>query len=258
MRAGLIFSVFLSFALAASVTFFAPGARAGKSHYTPSSSREVAYAFYKMAGGVPNFRNWVESSKPYQEARLSDRPEILQAQTLKFRQEFANFDPKENPIVVKVQGDIALKEITTPELPDPSDLSGPAAILDVAFSKEVPDTPYFPFEVSGQWIAVVIANADMMRGQNVGADVTSRLKPMMYMMQVGFYELKGVDLVFKLIPENVDARAPILLDGEEQWLMMTRVASISIWNSKGEFMWEYSAPDYVSPVKLELKRLFRE
>lgn len=219
-------------------------------HYTPSTAYEIGYAFYKLAGSRPDFNRWVERSEAYQMARLSDRPQMLVDEGLRMRQDFKNFDPATDFLVIKT--DVTVHIPTDMEL---KAKRAPRPYLTIQFEDDS-RMPYFPFEVAGQWIAVGVGD---LKSYQVTPLTDRQTADMRQMLNHGPYKgTTKLEMVLKLRPVSVDAAKPLLLDGQNQWMMMTEVAELSLWGKGDKFIWERHAETYESPTQKELGGLFRE
>ena len=47
-------------------------------------------------------------------------------------------------------------------------------------------------------------------------------------------------------------------DGKGQWMFLTDIASMSVWNKNGSLLWEYTAPWYVTPMRENLLDLYKD
>lgn len=189
-----------------------------------SSVEQVAIAFYKTGGTMPNFTSWAqemkgERKKDEPENPLFKKNEMPESERLQAAYE--TYDPSKDRIIIKTQAKVVVGEND----------GGP--LMAIEFARGHLD--YFPFEFRDQVIAVI------------PRDMQTHLQPKLtedeaVILQKGLDRADYAIVTFELRPSEADTRAPHMLDGVEQWYFMTDIASVSVWNKREALLWEYHAP----------------
>lgn len=219
-------------------------ARAGIEELKPSTSEDIAIAFYRFVDAQPDFRRWIEASEVFQSTEAVNRAVIYQTEKRRLVGKFREIAPRtqlftiEVPVVVKITK--VLEATNKPYL--------------LEFLPRIDEVSYFPYSIADIWFAVIIRDLDTFLSQRIEEWEYVRL--IRAWPQLGSRTEK-MNLRAHVKITDADARAPVLLDGQHQWLMMTELASMSLWRAD-DFVWEYQAPWYETPTETELKKLFVE
>lgn len=222
-----------------------------KEVYDPVTER-VAFAFYKLGGRMPDFKTWVEKKPDYQDVRSSDREAYLRNEVLGLRQKFAAYDPEVDLIPVRIMADVGVEEIVSTGY-DPNEPQR----FQMTVSAGAGGVLYFPYEINGQYIAVIANNLEAVLTREVDAELFEELKRGMSYSERD--KTASAVLDFLLRPISVDMKHPMMLDGKSQWLMMAEIATFSAKTpDEGDLIWEYRAPWYFSKVEKTVGGLYRE
>ena len=65
-------------------------------------------------------------------------------------------------------------------------------------------------------------------------------------------------MIVRLRPRQADLTRPHKIDGLAQWVFTTDIVSLEIWDKRGNFLWEYNAPWYLTPQERKLQGLFQK
>lgn len=210
-----------------------------------STTEDVVIAFYKTGGAKPNFEKWVKDREPYRTTPIARRPETLELETTRLKNLYAAFDPKNDFLTIKTTA-----RAHTAQTPDPADPTKTIQSLVMEF--QAGDADYFPYDFMGERFAVIPQN------------IKQHLNPAIPRAQYDYLlnvlgNGKPVTMIIELRPAKADLTAPFDMDGtgggpsekdgKGQWMFLTDIASISIWNKNGTMLWEYTAPWYVTPMR---------
>lgn len=233
------------FAALACLLLVLPGARAESGGTTISTTEDIVLAFYKTGGAVPNFEKWVKEREPYRTTALARRPETLEREITRLKNLYAAFDPKTDFLTVKTSA-----RARAVEMLDPADPS--RTIHGLAMEFDAGDADYFPYDFMGERFAVIPKELEL------------HLNPVLPRTQYDYLldvleKGKPVTMILELRPAKADMTAPFDMDGtgggpdekdgKGQWMFLTDIASMSIWNRAGTLLWEYTAPWYVTPMR---------
>ena len=188
---------------------FAPGAAyALLPDMVYTESQKAGFAFYRLAHRTPDFRGWTEGDG------AGDQQEIL-------RDGFRTDNPAQDMVKLAVPVSIDFDE---------------SKVL-LSFSPD--KMTVFPVRVGGLRIGIVPSNEDAFRSFPVSAAATADLNDAMD----GSARIVTADVMLR--PESVDARKPMMIDGQPVWLMMAAIADVQVWDrSHKTIVWSASAPWY--------------
>lgn len=228
-----------------------PGAALEVGRY--SESEKVGFAFGKLANSVPDFESWIVGTEKYQEALPADKIEMLKKERARLENGFFNYFPDGDLVSVEIDALIRASNYFAQ-----SQKTG--ELTDITI--EMTDLPenYFPFQIGGIWIALVIKDYDLFTRRIMTAEEYRDFAKTLGL--AGPYQLaQKVGIDFKLRPVSVDISAPLMLDGLEMWLMLAEVGEMTVWrqlNRDKQLLWAYNAPWYVSEDHKELLMLYQE
>lgn len=226
------------------------GAPARKS----SSAEDVAFTFYKLSNTAPDFQRWVDKTPVPKEVTVAAQPRYRRAMMHRLQTLYQNYNSGK-PLIVQASARITLR--VPPKTRGPLIVSGDwfQPGYDIKFG---PDSkaPYFPYPVADQWITVVAKDIERYMALDMSAEEVEALKPDLGL--VGGMRYTSVVLTFTLKPISADATTPLHLNGVDQWLVMAEIVNLSLWNQKGELVWQTQDKRHIPPVQKEIEDLFRE
>ena len=243
---------FLTLILLGALCFFPDGAFAKKPKAFDPMVERVAFAFYKLGGKTPDFKVWVENKPEYLDVRLSDREAYVRNEMLALKQRFATFDPERDLISVRIVADITVEEVL-----DSAYDSGTGRRFELKVSAGNEDMLYFPYELNGQYIAMIPNNLDQVLSREIDEKLFRKVQA-----DIGYEKsTKSASAVLNFLvrPTSVDMTQPMPLDGKNQWLMMAEIATFSVTTAEeGEVIWDYRAPWYYTETEKNIGGLYRE
>jgi hypothetical protein len=201
-----------------------------------TESRDVVFIFYKTAEMKPNFESWAKDGIAYRTAPLTRQEEVLKRETEKLEREFQEFSLKDEVITIKTKVEANLEK---------REEDG-NYILKMNFLEGEAD--YFPYEYEGEHFAVVPKDLKTRLNSIIPEGQYNRIRD-----EVG--ENGKVKAVLQLKPLRAETDAPFEVDEVEQWVLLTEVASLSLWGNDGFMVWNYSAPWYMTPMTRDLIEL---
>lgn len=232
-----IFSFFLFFFLFSGGLLSTPTKGFGETgDLKISSTEDVVIAFYKTGGYQPNFEHWIKEREPYRTTAPFLRPEMMEKEMARLKKAYASFNPQEDFLILKANIFVKLLQETDNETTKET-----TRFLEMSF--KAGEAGYFPYRFLDERFAVVPDNLrDYLKLEIPEEQFT-------YLEQQLENKGEAVTMILQLRPLEADMKAPYQVDGYEQWAFLTRIASISIWNRTGKFLWEYTAPWYMAPPR---------
>lgn len=213
-----------------------------------STAEDVVIAFYKTGGATPPYEKWIKGREPYATTAVARRPALLEQERARLKSLYAAFNPSRDLLTVRTT--VIAKAA---QYQDPDDKDKAVSVLEMRF--EAGDADYFPYDFLDERFAVI------------PQDIARHLKPEVGNEQFNYLNAqlergKPVTLILELRPVKADMEAPFNLDGtgggvdaddgKGQWMFLTDIASMSVWNKAGSMLWEYTAPWYITPMRQNL------
>lgn len=248
MKYALFASLLILFCGAIGGAIAAPGA------VKISSTEDVVIAFYKTGGAIPPFEKWIKLREPYRTTPVARRPAMMEQEKQRLQSLYAGFDPSKDLLSIKTQIIARTSAAQNPDDPEKTDYR-----LNMKFS--VGDAHFFPYDFIDERFAVI------------PQEIQEHLNPFIIKEQYEYLSQqlgkgKPVTLIMELRPVKADMEAPFDMDGtggginrkdgKGQWMFLTDIASMSVWNKNGSLLWEYTAPWYVTPMRENLLNLYED
>ncbi len=215
-----------------------------------SSAEDVAFAFYKLSGTKPDLEHWAQKSQIPGDISVAEYPAYKRAKLRRLQSQYQSYNP-ENTLKILINAKISLRPAQKWKTSGVGAKNRPGVEIDLGMQ----DTPYFPYQVADQWISVIIKDIDKVLSFDLTNEDQAKISS-------GFHlsgnMSRSVTLVMTVKPLSADAKAPLRLNGIDQWLLMGELVSASFWNNQGELVWEIQDKNYVSPQQKEIEKLFRE
>jgi len=212
---------------------------------TYSSGEDIAIAFYKTGDIAPNFTNWIENTAPYINTPWAKREDVMKKERGRVLERFNQYNPLESDLTIRTKVILEAQEVFE-EIDE--NIVETTYFLNISFLDNE-DVMYFPYVHANQNYAVMPFGLEKITRTEIN-------KP-----EYDFY-------IENLIPKrpyylNIDMRAnqavtkrPIEMDGINQWVLKTNIASSEIWDQNDALIWEYTAPWYTSPELEKLQNIY--
>ncbi len=208
-----------------------------------STTEDIAIAFYKTGGKIPNFDRWIKEREPYSTTPWARRAAMLKQETSRLQLAYQNFKPNKDFITIRTFVNLAPQE-------QKNKAGEKTYTLPITFSG-APEALYFPYDFLDQRIVVMPSKMDkVMKAQITESDyrrITEALRT----------SAKNT-MIVRLRTTESDFSKPYLIDGIPQWVLKTEIVSLEVWSKQGRLLWEYSAPWYISPNTTQLNNLFEK
>ncbi len=239
------FSCFYIFCLLIVLLVFPGNSVSAFDSPTPSPATDIGVAFYKLVGSEPDLRRWVIESDLYKEAPSGIKNRLMIDETNRLRRRFKDYNLAKEQLIIGIEGKIIIE-------PKKADEKHPYR-LKILLGEDI---DYFPYEIAGQWIAVIVRDIK----KNLVHDITQVEYDRMTMNLGKALPLKSqrkVKVIMQVKPVKVDAERPVTVNDHDLWLMLAEPATISLWRGQS-FLWESRSSWYQSPTEVEIRMLFRE
>lgn len=220
-----------------------------KDMYT--ESEKVGFAFYQLANLTPDFSRWSEDFGIAEELPAQADP----TDDTRLDRGFHNYHPDEDLISIKIP-----VTLTTADVDSKNTKLTRAGIVKVATLRmeKLPDF-YFPFQISDLSVAII--------PQEVESFTQVWLTPAQFINLMnktgmpknwrGDVNVK-LDVEFLMRPLSVDVKKPVVMQGQDMWMMLSEVATMVLWApGKKKIIWEYTAPWYVTDESKALLDLYK-
>ncbi len=215
----------------------------GQLNRKASSTEDIVLSFYKTGKIIPNFDRWIRQRAPYIDTPWSLRDKLYDNELNRLQLAYQNFDTEKNDILIRTSS--LLKPSFTEDLEGNKTYS-----LDAEF-KLAPEALYFPYEFIEERIVVLPYNLEnIMRSQ-----ITEQQYKYIKKNSKNFTQLSTI---IRMKPVEADFTKPHKIDGIEQWVFKTKIASIEFWNNRDNLVWEYTAPWYTSPHIIDIQNLYND
>ena len=219
-----------------------------------SMPEQVAFAYFKLSGYKnPNFDKLVKTSEQYQKTPQAYKQTKLIEEKNRLYQGFTNYYPEFGRI--ELQTEVIIRGLTTLELQDAHD----EGKYYIKLTPKTGNTLLFPVFIGDRWVAVIPSGFDAF-----GKLELSKSQYMEIEKKVNFTkrQSKPVNLKIVVQPSAVDNKAPILFGDTEMWLMLAEIGNLTIWRQgmtkKNDFIYNYTAPWYVSDGSRDLLNLYKQ
>lgn len=207
-----------------------------------STNEDVAIAFFKTGGVTPDFTKWAMKSDKHATVQKAREKEYLEKELRRYNELWNAYDPARDMIAVKATAAVSLGTAVSAA----GEVSHSMTIL---FDKGAAD--YFPFQYQDYMIAVI--------PQKLNQFLAQSLPPEQFNLLQASFDGKASGravLYFLLKPVKADMSRPYEMDGHEQWMFVTDIAGLSLKNARGQPLWNYTAPWYVTPTTKDVRDMF--
>jgi hypothetical protein len=216
-----------------------------------TESEKVGFAFCKIANITPDFSRWgreleLETVRP---------PNADPEDDTRLDRGFHSYLPDED--LIHIQLPVVL---TTVDADRKNAKLARAGIVKIAtISVEKQPSFYFPFQIADISIAMIPQEVESFTQVPLTAEQFVNL-----MNRVGLPKNWNGDInsklsvEFQMRPTSVDIKKPVRLQGEDMWMMLAEVVTMSLWTpDHKKIVWEYTAPWYVTETSKELLDLYK-
>lgn len=185
----------------------------------PASSFQIASLYHKMVGATPDFENWAKYTDEYKEAKYYDEEAVLNEQEIKLKELYYNIFADE---MISIQTSIPINEYSEKQ--------------QKLFLPTISVETFFNYHAFGTSYAVIVPGLEKFGTLDIPLD------DMKHILDVtGSNAL--LDLTLK--PEIADNNEPMVVDGEDYWMILCKLAQIRIWDSNRQtVLWSYQADWY--------------
>lgn len=210
----------------------------------PSTDEDVAIAFFKTADTNPDFDRWAREGKSFKTVAPTRTDEFLfdeKQRLMRLWQKYDKVDP-----LIDISADVFI-ELKTTHDKDGNQLYW----MYITFGTQ--DAVYFPYTYLDYKIAVIPQMIEAMMIQQIQKEQFDN----MYAEFESKLNGEG-SLSLQLKPIKAYIHQPYKIDGEDQWALLSDIATMSIKSHRTQApYWIYSAQWYTSPMTGELRDLYK-
>lgn len=204
-------------------------------------AEEIAIAYYKTGGVIPNFERWIKDRAPYNLTPWAMREKIYDQELERLQTAYVNFKPNVNFITVQTKCIIEVSE-------DVDKDNKPVYYFNSRFV-EAPEALYFPYDFLDDRIAVMPYYLQDIMHMPISKEEYDRIGPIARKHKIA-------KAVIRMRPFEADFSKPYKMDGLEQWVFKTKISNFEMWDSDKQLIWEYKNQNYISENEKEIKKLF--
>ncbi len=205
-----------------------------------STTEDIALIFYKTGGIIPNFERWIKERAPYNLTSPARREEMMKKEKNRLQTTYRDFNPEKNLFLIR-----STVRLSTEEHQDKE--GNKTYSLQSTFTK-APDALYFPYNFLGTNIIVMPHKMDVL--------MKSAISKRQYdLINKTTNKNANNTMILRLRAYEADTTKPYEIDNIQQWVLITEIATLEIWNKDGIFLWQYSAPWYAAPEMESLNKL---
>lgn len=215
-----------------------------QSAFATSTSEDVAIAFFKTANVKPDFTKWARESREFKTTAPARVDDFLYKESQRLLRRWNEYDPETTLIRVGATVSVVLEHFAKD--------GGEAFRMTMSFDKG--DVTYFPYEFQNYKFAVVPQKIETLLKQAISREQFDLISADFKGATVGSAKME-----VQLKPVRSYLRQPYMLDGVEQWMMLTDTVTLALKSSRsGAALWTYGAEWYVSPVTREVQELYKD
>lgn len=206
-----------------------------------STTEDIAIAFYKTGGIIPNFERWITEGKLYSLTAWARREDMIKQEMSRLQLAYTQFRPTEKFLLIRTFVNIAPKKHV-------NDTGEETYTLPITFT-QAPDALYFPYDFLGERIVVMPHKLDILMNDAIN-------KTQYDFINKAIKNSNKNTMIVRLQATQADTSKPYKIDGLDQWVLKAKIVSLEVWNKQGALLWEHTAPWYVSPNTKKLNSLF--
>lgn len=202
-----------------------------------TSAAYVAMLFHKMTGKPPDFEKWSRASKAYAEASNFDKVLVQTEKVEELRDVYSLLTPSE-PVIVEI----------------PLKLSQYSRKNSGFFVENFKEDTFFSFDIFGKFYTIIPSNIMNHQWLNVMPDEAERISQVASPSQIS----NSAVMLIYLEPKFADGKAPLSLNGKDQWLISAEVKKLAIYTKASDVLiWQsadHQAMEDLSEELLNLKQ----
>ena len=195
----------------------------------PTHPEKILMMFDKLSGQQPDFVAWAKASPFLKDAKEGDAPVIMNRETNRLTQDYANLDMNA-PLVVEAT--IHLDDYST--------------IREVLTLSEFTPQTFFSYGIYGQNVAIVPKGIARFATIPLAKDKMDEM----------LARARGGDVTAELLlkPVLADGKTPFVQGGTSYWLMLAEIGEIRFWSGSPtpQLLWTYRADWYKPQENREL------
>lgn len=208
-------------------SFLASPAIAQNERLKLSEPEDIAIAFYRTAGIVPDFKVWVWDRAPYIYTPAAKRKRMFDTELFRVEQAFLSFNKRRDSLNLRIPVDI-----------EPQEKGGDYSLgLKI---KGLEQSNYVSYLFLDKQFAIFPNDMDRVMDSKIDFALFDKLSTL---------RKRGKSPYVLLVTEvkEADAKRPYNIDGAQRWVLKTDIQLMTLYDGNGRVLWEYSAPINLSP-----------
>lgn len=192
-----------------------------------SSAEEVAIAFYRTGGVLPDFKSWIWGRAPYKYTPLARRAVVFEEEMTRLQRDYQLFNKRRDRLTVKVPVDLNPRQV--------SEKNGSSFYKMGLTFKGLRQAHYVTYQFMGENIALFPRGLDGKMDSKIDLVLYERLKGMNPQRSAPF-------IILILEGQKAQIDRPHNIDDLQQWVFETKLLNMTLYTQEGEALWDYVAP----------------
>lgn len=211
---------------------------------TSTTGEDVAIAYFKTANIKPDFDKWARGSEAFKSIAPARVPEFVEKEKQRLLKKWNERGADGFIFEINAPVSIELKTVT-------DEKGQEKYLMEIAFEEGKVD--YFPYAFQDYNFAVIPHGMETMLVQELP-------KSQFDLLFQEFVETAAGPAILRiqLKPSKSYTGQPYEMDGVEQWILLTDIATMALASVKNEAqLWNYGAGWYVSPDTKAVQDLYK-
>jgi hypothetical protein len=219
----------------------------GKTDFTPSSSEDIALAFYKTAQAAPNFEEWAKQSDGFKNKSVTEAPNYIQKEKQRLLQKWSLIEKNGDILNIKTYAPFSITKI-------PPEKKGDEETYTLNILIDNIEETYFSYKHLQNNFAVIVPNI----ANHLTQKITKEQAALLITEGAGDNSQKAI-LDFQIKPLKSYTDKPLVIEKIEQWAMVGDIISLSMTSKQtGAPLFYYGTKGYISPKGQELRSIYKE
>jgi len=217
-----------------------------------TDAEKAAFAFYRLGGFAPNFRNWIEQMESYAKTPEAEREHFVTRQLIRLEQGFLNFNPAHEPMELLLSA-----YLHYPNEDERAEYDREVRPYPVEISIRHFEDGFFPYRIANNWIALIPESLNALLTVRMSAAEFGNFRHLLGLPSRASRRVVRVEML--LVPHRIEGEQPIEVKGQTLWPLYAQVARIRIIHPlKREISWPiYQADWYRTATDDSLLNLYR-
>lgn len=210
-----------------------------------SEEEKAVFAFFQMGERVPHYQNWIFSIMEQETVPPELQQDLYHAHETRLKWGFGTYDHTRDFLKISTKAELFLSK------------KDEQARIHFRFPGSAGEEyPYFPYQYTDQWIALVVNDL----GKFTTVPVTEEQEQWLQ-QQFGSHKILPVTMRMRIRPLSADLSEPLRIDQTDFWIMTGDIAYLvfehkTLSGDENE-IFSYTAPWYLTETETELLELLK-